>query len=249
MTFIDINCDMGEGMLNDEAIMAFISSANIACGYHAGNSDIMKQTVNLALQHNIAIGAHPGFNDKKNFGRKNHVLSAIEYYDIFTDQIYALQSITRQMGAKLHHVKPHGALYNMAATNIDIANILAKAIKDVDDSLILYGLCNSYLISAAKSINIKTASEVFADRHYSDDGNLIPRAQTNSLIEDPNKLLEQIVNALMNGYIETLNGNKLSILAETICVHGDNKHILVFLEKISTGLVDYGIKIKRFDVS
>jgi UPF0271 protein len=249
MKCIDINCDMGEGMLNDEAIMPFISSANIACGYHAGNSDIMKQTVNLALQYNIAIGAHPGFNDKENFGRKNHILSTTEYYDIFTDQIYTLQSITSQMGAKLHHIKPHGALYNMAATNVDIANILAQAIKDIDDSLILYGLCNSYLISAAKSVNIKTASEVFADRYYGDDGNLIPRTHTDSLIEDPNKSLEQIVNALINGYIKTLNGKKLPIYAETLCVHGDNKNILVFLEKITIGLVGYGIKIKRFDVS
>jgi UPF0271 protein len=249
MKCIDINCDMGEGMLNDEAIMPFISSANIACGYHAGNTDIMRHTVNLALQHNIAIGAHPGFNDKENFGRKNHILSATEFYDIFTDQIYALQSITRQMGTKLHHVKPHGALYNMAASNVEIANILAQAIKDVDDSLILYGLCNSYLISAAKSLNIRTAGEVFADRHYGDDGNLIPRSYSDALIENPDKLLEQILNVLLNGYLVTLNGKNLPVFAETLCVHGDNKNILPCLEKITIGLVGNNIKIKRFDVS
>ena len=176
-------------------------------------------------------------------------LSASEYYNIFTDQIYALQSITTEMGAKLHHVKPHGALYNMAASNIDMANILAQAIKDVDDSLILYGLCNSYLISAAKSINIKTGSEIFADRYYGDDGNLIGRTQNDSLIENPDKSLEQILNAIMNGYIETLNGKKISISAETLCVHGDNKNILALLEKITTGLISHGIKIKCFQFS
>ena len=172
MISVDLNCDMGEGMSHDAELMPYISSANIACGFHAGDSSIMHATVALALKHGVAIGAHPSFPDRENFGRTNMALSSKEIYEMLLYQIGALHAIAKANGSQLHHVKPHCALYNMAALSSEISNAIVKAIHDFDRSLILYGLANSEMIKAAQAKGINFKHEVFADRTYLDDGAL-----------------------------------------------------------------------------
>lgn len=244
MASIDLNCDMGEGMSNDVSIMPFISSANIACGLHAGDDDIMKQTIELSIQYNVAIGAHPSFNDKQNFGRTEMILDQNELYDLVTTQIHRLQNIAASFGAQLHHVKPHGALYNMAAKDAAMSHIICKAIKDVDATLILYGLSKSHLISEAKSSGLKTASEVFADRTYCEDGNLTPRSQPNALIEDEQRSLQQVWQMVNEKKVTTPLGNTISIDADTICIHSDGIHAVSFAKNIHSMLKQKGIGIK-----
>jgi 5-oxoprolinase (ATP-hydrolysing) subunit A len=228
----DINCDIGEGIGNDELIMPFISSANIACGYHAGDAATMWQTVEAVVKHKILIGAHPSFLDRKNFGRTEMDLDKEEIYDLVTQQLIILNEITSELDTKLHHVKPHGALYNMSARDALLANTIAKAVKDFDTSLILFGLSGSHSISEAKAIGLQTASEVFADRTYQDDGSLTPRSQPNALIEDTDKVVQQILQMIKEGKVTTVSGKIIPIVAETICIHGDGKQAVQFAKNI-----------------
>lgn len=244
MTSIDLNCDMGEGLGNDAALMQFISSANIACGYHAGNEDIMKRTVQLALEHSVAIGAHPGFADKKNFGRVELQLQDEEYYALIIEQLHALKKITDTLGTVIHHVKPHGALYNMAAKNKGIASVVGKAVKDFDENLVLYGLSNSYSISAAKAFDLKTASEAFADRTYQPDGSLTPRSQPNALIEDEDISLRQVLQMIQEQTVMSTENIIVPIVAETICIHGDGAHAVGFARRIYEALSKRNISIR-----
>ncbi len=244
MASIDLNCDMGEGMNNDEQLMPFISSANIACGFHAGNADIMKHTLEAALRNGVAIGAHPGFNDKKNFGRTEMQLSSNELYDLITYQIYLLQKICDEFNVRIHHIKPHGALYNMAAKNIEMSKTIAEAIKDVDEHFILYGLSGSHLINEAKKINLKTASEVFADRTYQNDGSLTSRNFSNALIENENISVQQVLQMVQKQSVTSVSGNTIKIKADTICIHGDGKHAIDFAKKINQTLKQNNIEIK-----
>jgi UPF0271 protein len=244
MTSIDLNCDMGEGMGNDAELMGYISSANIACGYHAGDEDLMKRTVELALKYDVAIGAHPGFADKQNFGRTELKLPLEKYYELVTEQLYLLKKITNLFGATIYHVKPHGALYNMAARDKSIAAIIAKAVKDLDERLILYGFSRSYLISEAQARDLKTASEVFADRTYQDDGSLTPRSQPNALIEDENVSLSQVLQMIQHQTVTSVNNITVPITAETICIHGDGKHAVVFAKHIYQTLKQNNIAVK-----
>ena len=244
MNTIDINCDMGEGLNNDSLLMPYISSANIACGYHAGDESIMKQTVELAIQNKVSVGAHPGFADKINFGRTEMQLPLNEVYDLVTEQIHLLQQITKTMGTKLHHVKPHGALYNMAAKNALLANIIAKAVYAVDPALVLFGLSGSYSIFEAKKIGLKTACEVFADRTYQDDGSLTPRSQTNAMIETAEQSLAQVLQMTEQKTVTSITGKQVSIVAETICLHGDGAHAVQFAKSIHEALQQYHILIK-----
>lgn len=237
---------MGEGLDNDALLMPFISSANIACGYHAGNLDTMKQTVELAIQNNVAVGAHPGFNDKQNFGRTETHLSQKALYILVSTQIILLYKICVEKGTILHHVKPHGALYNMAATNAEMANTIAHAVKDVDENLVLFGLSGSYLISEAKKLNLKTANEFFADRTYQDDGSLTSRKQKNALIEDENIVIKQILQMIQNQSVTSISGLSVPLSAETICIHGDGNHAVVFAKKINQKLKENCIEIKAF---
>lgn len=232
---VDINCDMGEGMNNEEAIMPFISSANIACGYHAGDEDIMKRTIELALKHGVSIGAHPSFPDRENFGRTEMRLEPDVLYDMIVLQIKILDTIAEMSDAGLHHVKPHGALYNMAAKDPELASIIARAVKDSDPDLILYGLSGSHLISEARSIGLRTASEAFADRTYRDDGSLTPRTEPNALIEDTKEVLRQVKQMMQEGTVRTVSGKTIPILAETICIHGDGAHAVEFAKAIHRG--------------
>lgn len=241
---IDLNCDMGEGIGNDAAIMPFISSANIACGYHAGNETTMKQTIQLALQHQVRMGAHPSFFDKENFGRKEMHLSGSEIYDLVLAQIKILDKIVKMSGAKLHHVKPHGALYNMSAKDASIARAIAKAIKYFDPELIVFGLSGSHSIHQAKEAGLKTASEVFADRSYQEDGSLTPRSQTNALIEDVDIAVQQILQMIQEKTVTAATGKTIPINAETICIHGDGKNAVAFAKQIHEAIKREGIKIQ-----
>jgi UPF0271 protein len=232
MTYIDLNCDMGEGMDTDAAIMPFISSANIACGYHAGNQDTMIRTVTLALEHQVAVGAHPGFADKENFGRTAQHLSDTALYELVASQLDIMQAVCRTAGAVMRHVKPHGALYNMAAKSPDMARIIAKAVKDTDPSLCLFGLSNSWLIKTAAEAGLKTASEVFADRTYQQDGSLTPRHLPNALIESEEQALQQVLQMVNLQQVTTVDGQIIPLIAETICLHGDGAHAVAFAKAV-----------------
>jgi len=229
---IDLNCDMGEATGNDEAIMPFISSANIACGYHAGDAKTMWQTTELAVNYGVAVGAHPSFPDKKNFGRTEMTMPFNEVYEIMIQQLILLNDVTTSFGVKLHHVKPHGALYNMSARDTGLAETLAQAVKDFDDQLILFGLSGSHSISVAKAMGLQTASEVFADRAYQDDGSLVPRSQPGAMIEDTTKAVEQVLQMINEGTVTTISGYKIPITAETVCIHGDGEHAVAFAKSV-----------------
>jgi len=244
MVSIDLNCDMGEGIGNDDAIMPFISSANIACGYHAGDEDTMRKTVESAIKHNVVIGAHPSFFDRKNFGRTEMNLPVDEIYDLVLLQLRTIDTIIKDQEAKLHHVKPHGALYNMSAKNSRIAQAIAQAVKDFNEDLILFGLSGSISISVANELGLKVASEVFADRTYQDDGTLTPRSQAGAFVEDEEKLLRQVLQMINAKTVTTVTGNTIPIVADTICLHGDSKHAVQFAKTINQKLKSAGIEIK-----
>ena len=246
---IDINCDLGEGfgnyqMPNDETLFDYISSANIACGFHAGDPAVMQHSVQLALKKGVAIGAHPGFQDLQGFGRREMKITAKEAYQITLYQIGALYAFVKAEGASLHHVKPHGALYNMAAKDDKLASALAQAVFDFDPTLLFYGLAGSEMISAAKKIGLKTASEVFADRSYQDDGSLTPRSQKNALIDSEEQAISQVLQMVTQQKVRTVNNNTISLKAETLCIHGDGLHAVDFAKRIHERLVNNGVMIK-----
>ena len=240
---IDLNCDMGEGIGNDAEIMPFISSANIACGYHAGDAAIMQATVLLALQYGVSIGAHPSFPDRENFGRSHMTLTSKEIYDLTANQIHSLQTIAKAHGAILNHVKPHGALYNAAALSKDISGAIVSAICDLDPHLILYGLANSEMIYAAKDKRLKFKQEVFADRTYLSDGTLTPRTQANALIESEQESINQVMQMIKTQTVTALDGTRVPIQADTICIHGDGPHAKEFALALHKHLKSEGIKI------
>jgi 5-oxoprolinase (ATP-hydrolysing) subunit A len=244
MKTIDINCDLGEGIGNDELIMPYISSANIACGYHAGNETTMKQTVALCKRYNVAVGAHPSFPDKENFGRTDMLLHPGEIYEMIIQQINFLEKIAAEADVPVHHVKPHGALYNMAARDKMMAPFVALAILDTNSKYFLYGLSGSYLIKEGKTLGVKTVSEVFADRTYKDDGSLTSRTKPGALIEDTDKAVAQALQMVKEGTVTSINGKKIPIVAETICIHGDGEHAVEFAKAIRDALVKNGIEIK-----
>lgn len=233
---IDINCDIGEGTGNDEAIMPFISSASIACGYHAGDEETMKRTVELALEYKVAVGAHPSFLDRENFGRTDIRLPLSEVYDIVTRQMQLLDGIAKTFGVKLHHVKPHGALYNMASRAKPLAAVIALAVKDFDEELKLYGLSNSHLISEAKKIGLKAVNEVFADRAYQDNGRLVSRSKPGALINDTAEVVQRVLQMIRKGTVTALSGKVIPVVAETVCIHGDGEHAVDFAKAINDAI-------------
>ncbi|RVT96494.1 LamB/YcsF family protein [Mucilaginibacter limnophilus] len=244
MQSIDLNCDLGEGFENDSLLMNYITSANIACGFHAGSAKTMQQTVAMAVKKGVAIGAHPGLPDLQNFGRKQMQISPADAYQMTLYQIGALYGFVKAAGARLHHVKLHGALYNMAAKSSGLAMATAEAVRDFDPSLILYGLAGSEMIKAAESIRLKTASEVFADRSYQDDGTLTPRSQTNALITLENEMTAQVLLMIKHGQVKSVNQNIIPIKAETLCLHGDGEHAVAFARMIHEELQKEDIVIK-----
>ena len=243
MTSVDLNCDIGEGCGNDAELMRHITSANIACGFHAGDEATMRRTVELALENGVAIGAHPGYRDRENFGRTEMALSFGEIYDDVIEQILALRNMCNTLGGRLHHLKPHGALYNQAARDPEIARAIAEAIVAIDNTLILYGLSGSHLISVAEKLGLKTASEVFADRTYRNDGNLTPRSQPGALITETERSLTQVLDVVRYGRVRSIDAIMVPIKAETICIHGDGENASRFASEIKRALLSQGIRI------
>ncbi|MCG7338563.1 5-oxoprolinase subunit PxpA [Staphylococcus sp. ACRSN] len=247
---IDLNCDLGEAFGNysfggDNEIIPLITSANIACGFHAGDQHVMNQTIQLAKANNIGIGAHPGLPDLQGFGRRNMDLTPKEIYDVVVYQLGALNGFCKIHDVKLNHVKPHGALYQMGARNKEIANAIAQAVYDFDKELIFVGLSNTLLISEAQAIGLKTASEVFADRRYEDDGQLVSRKESDALITDTSEAIEQVLRMVTEQKVTTKNNNEIDIVADTICVHGDGMHALEFVSQIRERLTKEGISITK----
>ena len=246
---VDLNCDMGESfgaysLGHDEAILPFVTSANIACGFHAADPTIMKRTVRLALQHQVAIGAHPGLPDLVGFGRREMAVSAEEAFDMTVYQIGALQPFVRAEGGTLHHVNPHGALYNMAAVNPALAEAIAEAVYRVHPEACLYGLAGSALINAGQKLGLATAHEVFADRTYQPNGTLTPRRQPNALITDATAAINQVVRMVKQGQVRALSGEDVAIQADTVCIHGDGAHALEFAQQIRARLQQEGISVQ-----
>ena len=233
---IDINCDMGEGIGNDEAIMPFVTSANIACGYHAGDEQTIRSTILLAKKHGVRIGAHPSFHDRENFGRTEMPCTPDEVYHLVHKQLMLFKKVADECGMETQHVKPHGALYNMAARDEEMAMAIALAIKDFNSHLHLYGLSNSHLISAAKKFGLRSKQEVFADRTYRDDGSLTPRSEPNAMIEDEEKAVQQVLQMVEQKTVTTTSGKTIPIQADTICIHGDGVHAVAFAKRLHTAL-------------
>lgn len=245
MYSVDINCDMGEGFENDEALMPYITSVNIACGFHAGDTDTMKRTIALAMKYEVAIGAHPGFPDRENFGRKNMDMTPDEVADIILYQVDLLSKIALEEGAKVTHVKPHGALYNMAAKDELIAKGIANAVKDIDNNLALFGLSSSHLIKEGKKAGLQTVNEVFADRTYLDDGSLTPRSEKDATIEDKDQSLNQAIQMVLRQSVRTISGKTIPVVADTICLHGDGGNALAFAKSIYKGLKAQNVMLKN----
>lgn len=229
---IDINCDLGEGMENDEALMHFISSANIACGFHAGDVNTIQKTINLCLKYNVKIGAHFSFDDKHNFGRTEMKLSDDHLYQLVSTQIRLMDDASNAAGGKLVHVKPHGALYNMASQDPVLSAVIVKAIQDFNDDLILFGLSGGHLISEGKRAGLKIANEVFADRTYQENGQLTPRSQKNAMIDNVHELKKHVMWMVRSGLVHSTKGHPIPVEIDTICIHGDGPYAVDFAKKI-----------------
>lgn len=225
--------------------MKYITSANIACGFHAGDPMTMHKTVDLACQYNVGIGAHPGFPDLNGFGRREMKLTAREVYDVVVYQIGALQGFLKVAGTPLHHVKPHGALYNMAAKDKKIAEAIAMAVAAVSPEAILYGLSGSELIRAGKAHGLLTANEVFADRTYEDDLTLTSRNQPDAIIQDHKSVMKHVLKMVKEGVVTTRSHLETSIQADTICIHGDHEHALDYAERMKNDLSLAGVTVTR----
>lgn len=246
---IDLNSDLGESfghfkVGNDDEVLKYVTSANIACGFHAGDPITMEKTVEKALENNVAIGAHPGFMDLMGFGRRNLQVSPEELKAYIIYQVSALQGFVRALGGKMQHVKPHGALYNMAAEDYKLARAVAEGVYHVDSDLILMGLAGGQLINAGKDVGLRTASEVFADRTYTREGKLVSRSQAGAVIYDKEKAAEQILTIVKSSKVTSIDGHEIPIEADSICVHGDNEEAVQLVKYLKERLEQENIKIQ-----
>ncbi len=247
---IDINCDLGESygvfkIGNDEKIMPHITSANIACGFHAGDPTTIAHTIDIAKKHGVAVGAHPGYPDIMGFGRREMQLTSEEAKNYTLYQVSALQGFAKAANLDLQHVKPHGALYNMAAKDEKLSNAIIEAIKALDTDLIVFAPPNSTLSEAAAKNRLRVAHEFFADRAYNPDGSLVSRKQSNAIIQNPKKVVERVVKAVEDGTVAAANGEVLDVgRVHTVCVHGDTPVALELAETIRKGLIRAGIEVK-----
>lgn len=230
---IDLNCDMGEGMLHEAEIMPLIHSANISCGLHAGDAETVARTIRLAKKYGVHVGAHPSFNDRANFGRKEIQLTTSDLYDLVTHQLNWFLKIAHSLDAPITHVKPHGALYNMAARDKAYAECIAAAVQHFNPNCIVYGLSGSHTISAARALGLEVRNEVFADRTYTRAGTLTPRSQPNSLIDNVADLTRQVCRIVEEKTIIATDGTALPVEAETLCLHGDGDNAVLFASVIS----------------
>lgn len=229
---VDLNADLGEGSGSDRQLLQLVSSANIACGFHAGDAQTMLQSVRWALEFGVAIGAHPSFPDRENFGRTAMQLPPETVYAQVLYQIGALKTLAESEGGKLAHVKPHGMLYNQAAVDPLLAEAIARAVYAVDAQLVLVGLANSESIRAAQRLGLRTRQEVFADRGYQADGTLVPRSQPGALIDDEQQAIAQTLQMVRDGSVRAVSGEQVAVRAETVCLHGDGAHALAFAVRL-----------------
>jgi 5-oxoprolinase (ATP-hydrolysing) subunit A len=241
---VDLNADLGEGSGHDEELFKLISSANIATGFHAGDSDTMHAAVSAAKEHEVAVGAHPSFFDRENFGRKELKLSNQEVFDAVAYQLGIFQAIASAVGVQPNHVKPHGALYNMAVRDEKLADAIARAIHSVDPKLILFAPDNTELARAGESHGLQIACEVFADRNYLNDGWLVPRTRPDALLRDPKQAAERVLRMLREGKVRSVEGRDVKVHVETICVHGDTPGAVEFARELRTQLEKEGVRIR-----
>jgi 5-oxoprolinase (ATP-hydrolysing) subunit A len=235
MLICDLNCDMGEGVGNEKEIMPYISSANIACGFHAGDRDTIKYTIDLCLRYNVNIGAHPSYPDRENFGRKDLLGISVtpkELENIVAEQVKLVEDIAREMGGLLKHVKPHGALYNRVAWDREAGDFLCRGIKVVNKDLSVFGLSGSSFKQTVEGNGLLFIDEVFADRTYQDDGSLTPRTAPNALIGTEQAATGQVKEMVENGRVKTVTGKYFPVIAKTICIHGDGPQAAAFAKKL-----------------
>lgn len=248
MAKIDLNCDMGESfgaykLGFDEEIIKYVSSANIACGFHAGDPVVMQRTIRLAKTYGVKVGAHPGYPDLLGFGRRNMAVAATDVKGYLIYQIGALQAFARVEGLELQHVKPHGALYNMAVKDPKLAQSIAEAVRSLDKGLILVVLAGSAWVNIAKEQGLRVAGEAFADRAYSADGSLVPRSQPGAVIKDKKEVAERVIGMIEEGRVKAITGEDVIIKADTICLHGDTPGAVELAIHLRSALGDRGIKV------
>ena len=246
---ININCDLGEKSKHhsnkyDPDLLEIVNSANVACGYHAGDDESMKQVVQISKENGVSIGAHPSFNDPDNFGRQRINLPPNEVRQLIIDQYEILQKIAQDFGENVTHIKPHGALNNMACEDIDLATTIAKAVQDIDKSMIYLVPTGSKMEIAAKKLNMRIACEIFADRNYEDNGNLVSRSKKNALITDPEIAKKHVLSMVQNQAINCLSGRQIPCEIDSVCIHGDNKSSLDTAKAIKANLVKNGLVLK-----
>jgi len=251
MAFVDLNSDLGESFGSykigaDELIIPLVSSANIACGWHAGDPLVMARSVALAKQYGASLGAHPGYPDLMGFGRRNISASPAEVKAYIQYQVGALSAFCKAAGVKMNHVKPHGAMYNMAGADIKLARAVVEAVAEIDDSLVLLALSGSEMINAANEKGLRCASEVFADRNYEEDGSLRSRSKPDSTIHDEDECIARVLRMIKEGKLKAITGRDIDIKADSICVHGDNPQALAFVKRIRAALAAEGIEIRPF---
>ena len=249
---ININCDLGEkskhhSNKHDPELLKIVNSANVACGFHAGDEDTMDQVVQISKDNGVSIGAHPSFNDPENFGRKRINLSSLEIKKLIIDQYEILQNIALKHNENVSHIKPHGALNNMACEDIELATTLAKTIKDISKDLIYLVPTGSKMEIAAKTLNMKIACEIFADRNYEDDGNLVSRKKSHALITDPELARNHVLNMVKNQAINCHSGKQIPCEIDSVCIHGDNASSLATAKSIKKNLLENGLKLKTLN--
>jgi UPF0271 protein len=240
---VDLNADVGEGVGDDAALMPFLSSANIACGYHAGNAAVMRNAIAFAQRHHVAVGAHPGFQDRKFFGRRELTMTAAEVERLVTRQIRTLAEAAAEKGVPVTHVKPHGALYNMAARDAGLAAAIARSVAAVDSALLLFGLAGSSLIDEGRKAGLRTVSEVFADRGYRADGSLVPRTEPGAVLDDSDLVVSRALAMVREGAVSAVDGTRVPLEVETICIHGDAPGAVDFARRLRAALDAAGVEI------
>jgi len=240
---VDINADLGEGSGHDAELFELISSANIATGFHAGDSDTMHAAISKAKKHDVAVGAHPSFFDRENFGRKELTISNEEVFEAVAYQLGIFQAIASALDVRPNHVKPHGALYNMAVRDAKLADAIARAIKSVDSRLILFAQDKSDLARAGEAHGLQIAREIFADRNYLNDGWLVPRTRPDALLRDPKEAAQRVLRMLREGKVRSVEGSDVAVRGESICVHGDTPGAVEFARELRTQLESEGVKI------
>lgn len=241
---VDLNADVAECCGQDEALLTLISSANICCGLHAGSPLEMRKTLQFAQKNSVRVGAHPSFNDRENFGRKNQMVDADEIRAIMAYQLGAFDAMCQSLAMDWHYVKPHGALYNQAANDEQLATLLVESIVQFNPNLAVMGLSGSLFLNIAQQHGLKTISEVFADRRYNADGSLVARSQANAVIEDDNDAIQQVLQMITQGTVQSVQGEIVKVQAESICLHGDGIHAIEFAKKIKQTLQDNDIMIQ-----